>query len=93
MKEKEKGGYNNMAKAEQQELYNYTKDQFAEKLSRISPNCVSPIIVVRQTVKSAINKYIIDYCTMDTKAEDIFSQEDFQEVSNRLYQEIMEGEL
>ena len=80
-------------KAEQKELYFYTKDQFAEKLSRISPACVSPIIVVRQTVRAAINKYILDYCTLDTKPEDIFSQEDFQEVSNRLYNEIMEGEL
>lgn len=79
--------------AEQKELYNYTKNHFAEELSRISPECVSPLISVRKVVKKAIYKYVKDYCTYCTNPEDIFSQEDFSEVSNKIHQEIMDGDI
>ena len=74
--------------AEQKELYFFTKDHFQEGLKRISPTCVSPLIAVRQTVKKAIDKYCFDYCTNN---ESPFSQEDFQAVSNKIYNEIMNG--
>jgi len=75
------------------ELYFHTKNQFMNQLERISPDCVSPIMVVRQVVKKAMNKYIIDYCSVGTKFEDIFSEGDFQEVSNKINEEIMNNEL
>lgn len=37
--------------AEQKELYSHTKNVFEDELNRISPNCVSPIIVIRKIVK------------------------------------------
>jgi len=74
---------------EQKELYFYTKDRFEEELSRISSTCVSPVIAVRQVVKKAIDKYISDHCSVETKAEDIFSQEDFHAVSNKIHNEIV----
>jgi len=79
--------------AEQKELYFFTKSQFEEELKRISPTCVSPLIAVRQVVRPAIYKYIEDYCTLDTEPLDIFSEEDFQSVCRKIYDEIMEGEL
>jgi hypothetical protein len=79
--------------AEAKELYVYTKDQFINELKRISPECISPLIVVRRIVKKAIDKYIIDYCSKGTNPEDIFSQEDFQEVSKKLYEEVMNNTL
>lgn len=80
-------------KAEQKELYFYAKDHFADKLNRIKPECVSPIIAVRQTVKTAMEQYIKEYCTNCTKIEDIFSEDDFQTVCNKIHYEIMKGEL
>ena len=79
--------------AEAKELYFYTKDHFIENLERITPFSAAPIIAVRQTIKKAIDKYIIDYCSKGTNPENIFSQEDFQIVSNKLYEEVMSGEL
>jgi len=76
--------------AEQKELYFHTKNHFKKELKKISPECISPLIAVRQIVKKAIEKYINDYCTKDAQ---VFSEEDFQEVSNRLYNEIINGEL
>jgi hypothetical protein len=80
-------------KEEQKELYFFTKSQFEEELKRISPTCVSPIIAVRQVVKKAIYKYINDHCTKDTNPEDIFSNEDFYAVSDKICDEIIEGNL
>mgnify|MGYP000959962374 FL=1 len=77
-------------KAEQKELYFYTKDHYEEQLKRISPECVAPLIAVRQVVKKAIEQYCIDYCTNN---EDPFSQEDFHAVSNKIYNEIMDQEV
>jgi hypothetical protein len=77
--------------AEQKELYNYTKDHFENDLKLIWPTCCSPIIAIRQVVKKAIEKYIIDYCDKDTNPLEIFSENDFQEVSNKIYNELMEG--
>ncbi len=77
-------------KAEQKELYFYTKDHYIEQLKRISPECVAPLIAVRKVVKKAIEKYCIDYCTNN---EDPFSQEDFHAVSNKIYNEIMGQEV
>lgn len=82
--------------AEQKELYFYTKDHFEAELNRISPECVSPLIVVRQIVKKAITEYCKNYCEKGHdpfKSETPFSPEDFQEVSNKIYNEIMNGEL
>jgi hypothetical protein len=79
--------------AEQKELYNHTKNKFIEELQRISPSCVSPLIATRQVVKKAIYQYVNDYCSAGTKAENIFSKEDFQAVSKKIYNEIMKGEL
>lgn len=78
-------------KAEARELYVYTKDHFTAELNRITPTCISPIIATRQVVKKAIHKYVADYCSKDTKPEDIFSEDDFQTVSNKICDEIMEG--
>jgi len=79
--------------AEQKELYFFTKSQYEEELKNISPTCVSPIIATRQVVKSAIYKYLKDYCTNDIKPIDIFSNEDFYAVSDKICDEIMEGNL
>ncbi len=78
---------------EQKELYYYTKSRFNEELKRISPTCVSPIIATRQVVKKAIDLYIKDCCSAGTKIEDIFSGEDFQVVSKRIRDEIMDNRL
>jgi hypothetical protein len=75
---------------EQKKLYFFTKNHFSEQLERISPTCISPMIAVRQVVKKAIYQYINDYCTKDTNPEAIFSQDDFLQVSNKIYNEIME---
>lgn len=79
--------------AEQRELYNHTKNRFMSDLQRISPSCVSPLIATRQVVKKAIDLYIKDYCSAGTKREDIFSEDDFQRVTKKIYNEIMKGEL
>ena len=78
---------------EGKELYFYAKNRFLNELERISPTCISPIIAIRQVVKKAIDQYIIDYCSRDTKAENIFSGDDFREVSNKINEEIMNNEL
>lgn len=77
-------------KAEQKELYFYTKDHYIEQLKRISPECVAPLIAVRKVVKKAIDKYCIDYCT---NKENPFSPEDFQAVSNKICDEILNREV
>jgi len=79
--------------SEQKELYFYTKDKFQKELSCISPNCVSPIIAVRQIVKIVIDSYIKNYCNEKTIPENIFSKDDFQAVSKKIRDEIMKGEL
>ena len=76
---------------EQKELYFFTKDHFKENLKRIRPTCVAPLIAVRQVVKKAIYKYIADYCSKDVDPYDVFTEEDFQEVSKKICDEIMEG--
>ena len=78
---------------EGKELYFHTKNVFLEELEKISPDCISPIIVIRQIVKKAMDKYIIDYCGRDTKVEEIFTESDFQNVSNKLYNEVMTKDL
>ena len=78
---------------EARELYLHTKNFYIEELKKISPECISPIIIIRQIVKKAIDKYIIDYCTKETNPKDIFSQDDFKQVSDKLYEEIMNNEL
>ena len=80
---------------EAKELYFYTKGtkETAEKLEKISPSCVAPLIATRKVVKTAMQNYIREYCTYNTKIEDIFSEKDFQEVSKKIHSEIMAGEL
>lgn len=78
-------------KEEQKELYNYTKDHYEKELNRISPTCVSPIIAVRQIVKKAIYQYVANYCEKDINPETVFSQDDFSQVSDKIYNDIMEG--
>jgi len=80
-------------KDKQKELYNYTKGKFEGELKKISPDCVSPIIAVRQVVKKAIARYIKDNCSIGVKPIDVFSHEDFQDVSNKICNEIMNNEL
>ena len=80
-------------KAEAKELYFYTKDHFENDLNRIHSDCVSPLIEVRKVINKAMDKYIKDYCETGAKKEDIFSQEDFTEVSNKIHDEIMNDEL
>jgi hypothetical protein len=79
--------------AEAKELYFFTKNHFIKNLKRITPFSAAPIIAVRQTVKKAMNKYILDYCSKGTKYEDVFTEEDFQNVSSKIHQEIMSNEL
>ena len=79
--------------AEQKELYNFTKDHFITDLQKISKTCVSPLILIRQTVKKSIDKYIIDYCSNGTKPEEIFSHDDFLQVSETIYNDIMTDNL
>jgi len=71
---------------EERELYLYTKDHFEKELSKISPDCVSPIIAVRQVVKKAIDQYNFDYCG---KGQNCFSPDNFQNVSNAIRDEIV----
>ena len=75
-------------KTEQKELYVYTKDHFSNDMGKISKECVDPLVAVRQVVKRAMEKYVKDYCGTGTKIEEVFSEEDFQTVSNRLYNEL-----
>jgi hypothetical protein len=75
-------------KAEARELYVFTKDHFKDDLSRISKDCVAPLMAVRQVVKKAMTKYIEDYCGTGAKFEDVFSEEDFQEVSKKIVDEL-----
>jgi len=75
-------------KAEAKELYVFTKDHFENDLSRISKSCVAPLIAVRRVVKKAMTKYIEDYCSKGTQFEDVFSEEDFQEVSKKIVDEL-----
>lgn len=77
-------------KAEQRELYVYTKDHFIEELKVISPSCVAPLIATRQVVKMAIESYCKNYCT---NGVDVFSQEDFLETSKKIFNEIMSNNL
>jgi len=88
-----KENWNTQGQAEAKELYSYTKNQFIEELEKISPDSVSVIIAVRQIVKKAIDKYILDYCSKGINPESIFSGEDFQEVSWKIHDEIMNGGL
>lgn len=78
-------------KPEAKELYFYTKDRFENELSKISPSCVSPIIAIRKVVKKSILQYVNKYCEPNCNPLNIFSEEDFQEVSNKIYTELMEG--
>ena len=78
---------------EGKELYFHTKNVFIDELEKVSPDSVSVIIVVRQIVKKAIDKYILDYCSGGTNPENIFSGEDFQGVSWKIHDEIMNGGL
>ncbi|MDD4779221.1 MAG: hypothetical protein PHT02_01265 [Tissierellia bacterium] len=71
-------------KAEARELYVYIKDRFEKELSKIL------IISVRKVVKKAIDRYCKDCCTNNGN---LFSEEDFQEVVNKIYKEIMNNEL
>ena len=80
-------------KDKQKELYNYTKGKFEGDLKKISTDCVSPIIAVRQVVKKAIARYIKDHCSIEVKPINVFSHEDFQEVSNKICNKIMNNEL
>jgi len=79
--------------AEKRELYSHTKNRFMSDLQRISPDCVAPLVATRQVVRKAIDLYIKDYCSAETKREDIFSEDDFQRVTKKIYNEIMKGEL
>lgn len=76
---------------EQKELYNYTTNHFENELSKISKSCISPIIEIRKVVKKSMLQYIKDYCNNVTKIEDIFSEDDFKQVSEKIYNNIMEG--
>lgn len=75
---------------EQKELYTYIKDHFIEDLKRISSECVAPLIAVRQVVKKSMESYCKNYCTV---VDNPFAQEDFQNVSIKIYKEIMKNEL
>ena len=77
-------------KAEQKELYNFTKDHFEKELKDISPTCVSPLICAKKLIKKSIEQYTNNY---GSKNDEIFSNEDFLEVSKKLYNEIIEGTL
>ena len=78
-------------KAEARELYLYATDHFAKDIERIHPDCVSPLIATRQVVKKAICQYVSEYCEKGADPLSVFSEEDFQVVSNQIYQEIMEA--
>jgi len=78
---------------EQKELYFFTKSKFEGELKKISPTCVSPIIATRQVIKKAISRYIKEHCSVGVKPIEVFSHEDFQEVSNKICSEIMNNEL
>lgn len=77
-------------KAEARELYVYTTDHFAKEIERIHPDCVAPLIATRQVVKKAIHQYVSDYCEKGADPLTIFSEEDFQTVSNQIHKEIIE---
>jgi len=73
---------------EAKELYFYTKGQFEEELNKITPFAASVIIAVRQVVKNAMFRYIEEYCS---NGDNPFSEEDFQEVSWIIHNEITEA--
>ena len=79
-------------KAEARELYVYTIDHYEKDIQRIRTGCAAPLPEVRRVVKKAMDKYILDYCGTETEVEDIFSQEDFEEVSQEIFSELKEEE-
>ena len=75
---------------EQRELYLYTKDTFNNELENISPACVSPLICTKRIVKRAIERYEKWYGSKDSN---IFSNDDFLKVSEKIYNEIINNNL
>lgn len=71
--------------AEARELYVYTTEHFENSIERISPNCVAPLVAVRQVVRKAIEQYVKDYCTPNDTP---FTQEDFETVSRQIITEL-----
>ena len=74
--------------AEARELYVYTTNHFEKEINKISPNSVAPMIAIRQTVKKAMQKYVTEYCSIDSKLEDVFSENDFAQVCEQIYNDI-----
>lgn len=89
---------------EGKELYFYTKDHFSSELSSTAAEIASypaeeskemastlaHIVNIRGLVKRSIDKYVIDYCT---NSETPFSEEDFQQVSEKICQEVQNNDL
>ena len=70
--------------AEQEKLYAFIVENFEEKLKRISPACVAPLIEIRRVVKAAIEKYMQDHYSCSADPIKVFGQEDFEAVSRRI---------
>lgn len=75
---------------EAQELAVHIKDSSLEEVKRICPTLAEPIITIRGIVKRSIDKYVIDYCT---GGESPFSETDFQQVSEKICEEVKNNEL
>lgn len=84
-----------MAKAERKELYNYvtTTTPYKEKLKSLDTGMIMIEVLIKNVIKDAMGDYVSAYCSAGCKVKEIFSNDDFHAVSDRIYEEKMEGVL
>lgn len=72
--------------AEARELYSYVTsvEPFATQIEKVSMDCVSPMMVIRQITRNAMEQYNKDYCAAYAE---LFTSNDFKEVTERIYNE------
>ena len=72
------------------ELAYHIKDSSIEEVKRVCPTMAEPIVTIRQIVKRSIDQYVKDYCT---NGESPFLGADFQQVSEKICEEVKNNEL
>jgi hypothetical protein len=72
--------------AEARELYAYVTsvEPFVTQIEKVNMDCVSPMMVIRQITRNAMEQYNKDYCTAYAE---LFTSNDFKEVTERIYNE------
>ena len=72
--------------AEARELYSYVTsvEPFATQIKNVNMDCVSPMMVIRQITRKAMEQYNKDYCTAYAE---LFTSKDFKDVTEKIYNE------